>query len=296
VLRWSELNTMAQHAEAVGFDSLWLADHLIFNLGEALGIPGLPRSGIWECWSLLASLAAVTTRVEIGTIVACTSFRNPALFAKMADTVDEICNGRLILGLGGGAAWAGEEYRAFGYPFDQLVGRFEEALQIIHPLLRTGAVDFHGTYYSATECELLPRGPRLGGPPILIGASQPRMLRLAAQYADYWNGYGINQVESLAPVIKAVDAACDKVGRDAATLKRTIMLLVDLPGSEAGAEWLRRFRCFSKQPASGTPEQLAELLQTFARDGVHQVQLWLEPNTMAGIDAFAPVLEILDRE
>ena len=244
---------------------------------------------------MLSSLAAVTTRVELGTIVVCTGFRNPTLLAKMADTVDEISGGRLILGLGCG--YHETEFRAFGYPFDHLVGRFEEALQIIHPLLRHGTVDFHGKYYSAQECELHPRGPRRSGPPILIGARQPHMLRLTAQYADYWNIVGINDVENLIPVRDAVDAACSKVGRDPTTLQRTLMLLVDLPGSYKGPlpDELRRYRSIRTPPATGTPEEMADLLRALAREGVSHVQLWLEPNTMSAIDAFVPVLELLDR-
>src|SRR5215471_9977214 len=124
------------------------------------------------------SSGAVTTRVELGPLVVCTSFRNPTLLAKMTDTLDEISGGRLILGLGAG--YHEREYRAFGYPFDHRVSRFEEALKIIQPLLRRGAVDFQGKYYKARECELRPRGPRRQGPPILIGAPPrlPRMLRL----------------------------------------------------------------------------------------------------------------------
>ena len=169
---------MAQCAEAVGFDSLWVPDHLMC----AHPATGDARLAVWECWSVLAALAATTNDIELGTFVACTSFRNPALLAKMADTVDEISNGRLILGLGAG--WMEAEFRAFGYPFDNVVGRFEEALQIIHPLLRKGAVDFKGKYYEARECELLRRGPRQKGPPIMIGAKpdRPCALRLTAQY------------------------------------------------------------------------------------------------------------------
>jgi alkanesulfonate monooxygenase SsuD/methylene tetrahydromethanopterin reductase-like flavin-dependent oxidoreductase (luciferase family) len=142
---WNEIKAFAQHAESVGFDSLWVPDHLFIDLGHVLGDhPNRTRAGLWECWSIIASLASVTSRVELGPIVACTSFRNPALLAKMADTVDEISGGRLILGLGGG--WHEPEYDAFGYPFDHRVSRFEEALQIIHALLRKGSIDFRGQY------------------------------------------------------------------------------------------------------------------------------------------------------
>src|SRR5437773_5461448 len=158
---WADLLAFAQRAEALGFDSLWVPDHLLLTWEER-------TRGTWECWSLLAALAAVTSRVELGPLVTCTAFRNPALLAKMADTVDEISGGRLIVGLGAG--WNGPEDRAFGAQSDHRVDRFEEALQIIVPLLRMGHVDFEGKYYQARGCELRPRGPRPGGPPILIGA------------------------------------------------------------------------------------------------------------------------------
>jgi len=289
--RWTDLKAMAQHAEAVGFDSLWVPDHLVFDLGDPSG----PR-GVWECWSILSSLAAVTTRVELGTIVACASFRNPALMAKMADTVDEISGGRFILGLGAG--YHEPEYRAFGYPLDHLVGRFEESLKIIHTLLRTGKIDFQGKYYEARECELRPRGPTFGGPPIMIGArpDRPRALRLTAQYADYWNIFAINQVENLTPALEAVDAACAKVGRDPATLQRTVTVLVDFPGAESDPSKGGFSAYFaSRAPAIAKPEQLAELLRDYARSGVGHVQLFMSPMTRTRIDAIAPMLELLDR-
>jgi alkanesulfonate monooxygenase SsuD/methylene tetrahydromethanopterin reductase-like flavin-dependent oxidoreductase (luciferase family) len=291
--RWNELKAQALHAESVGFDSLWVSDHLIFDLGDK----DRPRRGVWECWSILSSLAAITTRIELGAIVICTSFRNPALLAKMADTVDEISNGRFILGLGAG--YHEPEYRAYGYPFDHLVGRFEEALQIIHPLLRAGKVDFAGEYYSARECELRPRGPTRRGPSIMIGArpDRPRALRLTARYADYWNIFAFNHLDVLTPALEAMDAACAKFVRDPKTLQRTATLLVDLPGSESDASKGGFSAYFaSRTPATGTPPQLAEHLRSFAAAGVDHVQIFMQPLTVAAIDAFAPVLEILDRD
>ncbi|HEY7357722.1 MAG TPA: LLM class flavin-dependent oxidoreductase, partial [Ktedonobacterales bacterium] len=177
--RFSEIRDTAVAAEQAGFDSLWLADHLIFRF------PNRDEQGCWEVFTFLSALAAVTSRVQLGPLVACTAFRNPALIAKMADSIDEISNGRFILGLGAG--WHEPEYRAFGYPFDHRVARFEEALTIITSLLRTGHVDFEGTYTSARDCELRPRGPRAEGPPILIGTTGKRMLELTARHADQWN-------------------------------------------------------------------------------------------------------------
>lgn len=291
--RWQHLKSMARHAEAVGFDSLWIADHLM--------IPdhGVPEhaNGRWECWSVLAALAAVTSRIELGTLVVCTSFRNPALLAKMVDTVEEISGGRLILGLGAG--YYEPEYRAFGFPFDHRMGRFEEALQIIRGLLRAGAVDFDGQYYQAHDCELRPRGPRVGGPPILIGArpNRPRALRLAAQYADYWNMYSLGAADDLLSARLAVDEACARHSRDPSTLKRTISTYIDLPEIEhiSMSAAVRSYRS-SRAWTAGTTEQVVERLRAFALAGINHVQLWLEPNTLAAVEAFAPVLELLDQE
>ena len=168
-LRWAEIAEMARRAETVGFDSFWLPDHLLFHFHQ------VHRQGAWDAWSLLAALAATTERMEIGPLVACTSFRNPALIAKMADTIDEISGGRFILGLGAG--WHKPEYDAFGFPHDHRVSRFEEAIEIIATLLRTGHVDFAGKYYTARDCELRPRGPRPFGPPIRVGGGGPPRVR-----------------------------------------------------------------------------------------------------------------------
>ena len=185
VIGWGEIREMSVMAEAVGFDTIWVADHLIFrNAGIVVMPPGDSR-GPHEAWTLLSAIAAVTSRVTLGPFVACNSFREPALLAKMADTLDEVSGGRLLLGAGAG--WHEPEYTAFGFPFDHLAGRFEEALQIIVPLLKGETVTFHGNYYSVDDCRAPAARPAPGGPPIWIGAKRPRMLRLVAQYADAYN-------------------------------------------------------------------------------------------------------------
>jgi alkanesulfonate monooxygenase SsuD/methylene tetrahydromethanopterin reductase-like flavin-dependent oxidoreductase (luciferase family) len=281
---------MSQRAEALGYDSIWIEDHLIFHN------EGQEPQGLWDCWSILAAIAAVTTKVEIAPLVSCVSFRNPALLAKIADTVDEISGGRLILGLGAG--WNELEYRQFGFPYDHRVGRFEEALKIIHGLLHDGAIDFEGTYHTARECELRPRGPRPGGDqphiPILLGTIGERMLRLTAEYADQWNVYFShtqNRAAGVAPLREKVDAACVAAGRDPATLARTATALVSMTGDNvhgAGPRWHMHL-------VTGAPEQMAEELRAYADQGISHLQLWLEPNTLAGLEAFAPVLELLDK-
>ena len=147
---YAAIRDMALRMEAAGLDSIWLYDHLLYRW------PGRPSDGIWECWTILSALAEATQQVELGTLVACTPFRNPALLAKMAATLDEVSGGRFVLGLGAG--WHQPEFDAFGFPFDHRAARFEEALRIIGPLLRSGYVDFAGSYYAARECELLRDG------------------------------------------------------------------------------------------------------------------------------------------
>jgi alkanesulfonate monooxygenase SsuD/methylene tetrahydromethanopterin reductase-like flavin-dependent oxidoreductase (luciferase family) len=278
--RWSDLEQMARMAEDLGFDSIWNADHLIYRFPEK------EEQGPWECWSLLAALAAVTSRVEIGPLVSCTSFRNPALLAKIADTVDEISSGRLVLGLGAG--WHEPEYLAFDYPFDHRVSRFAEAIAIIHGLLRTGNVDFDGTYYRAQDCELRPRGPRPQGPPIMIGSTAPRMLGLLAIYGDIWNAWARQSLAELADDRRKVDAALEEVGRDPATVERTVSLLVDLPTATGRpSEEIPGFK-------PREPEELAAHLASYADAGISHVQLMLDPNTPAGIEWAARSVEALD--
>jgi alkanesulfonate monooxygenase SsuD/methylene tetrahydromethanopterin reductase-like flavin-dependent oxidoreductase (luciferase family) len=205
---WPEMVTMARAAEDAGFDSIWLGDHLLYDLPN-----GVVR-GPWEAWTGLAALAAVTERVELGPLVASTSFHAPAMLAKLAATVDAISGGRLILGLGAG--WNQREYTAFGFPYDKRVSRFEEAFTIIRELVRTGHSDFRGTYYDVADCVLDPRPVRPGGPPLLLGSVSPRMMRIGLPHVDAWNvwwsDYG-NNAEGFAAVRSRVEDAAAQAGR-----------------------------------------------------------------------------------
>jgi len=286
-LKWRDLQQMANRAERLGFDSFWVPDHLIFKN------PDQPVHGPWECWSLLSALAATTSKMEIGTLVTCIGFRNPGLLAKMADTVDEISGGRLVLGLGAG--WHEPEYEAFGYPFDHRFDRFDEALTVIRTLLREGHINHEGEYYTLKDCELRPRGPRPEGPPILIGAlaSKPRMLGLVAKHADQWNGWllhGRSHVDEVPPLRDAVDRACEKIGRDPASLVRTIGVVIDQrPETERGAGMAS-----GAQPMTGSVEEIAGHLNAFGREGISHIQATPMVQGVAGIEALAPVLELLD--
>ena len=284
---WPEIAAMATLAEDVGFDSLWVGDHLLYrNAGE-------PARGPWEAWSQLAALAAITTRVEIGPLVAATSFHNPAMLAKKAATVDEISGGRLILGLGAG--WNRTEYAAFGFAYDRRVSRFAEAFTIIRTLLRQGSIDFDGDYYQLRDCELLPRGPRPQGPPLMVGSEGPRMLRITMAHVDAWNAwhawYG-NRVDRLAGVLHKVDSACAEVGRDPGQILRTTTVLVQLAGGSGRASGDGDQPGVT--PLRGSTEEIVAGLRAYAGLGIGYLQLVLDPITAASIESLAPVLALLD--
>ena len=289
-VRWPELLDMARALEDLGYDSLWFGEHLLYRWRERA-----PR-GPWEAWAMLAGIAAATRRIELGPIVACTAFHNPAVLAKRADTIDEISGGRLILGLGAG--WNETEFRAFGIPFDHRIDRFEEAFTIIRGLLRDGAIDFDGRYYQARDCELLPRGPRAGtgGPPLMIGSNGERMLRITAAHVDAWNSWYAdtgNTPAGIAPLRDKVDAAARGAGRDPAAIERTVAVQVRMPGG-TGRTMGDSDAKQDVAPLQGSPDAIAEELRAYAREGIGHVQLVLDPITRESIERFAPVLALLD--
>jgi alkanesulfonate monooxygenase SsuD/methylene tetrahydromethanopterin reductase-like flavin-dependent oxidoreductase (luciferase family) len=242
---------------------------------------------------MLAALSAVTSRVELGPLVAATTFHNPAVIAKKAATIDEISGGRLILGLGAG--WSQDEHDAYGLASDHRVARFDEAFTIIRCLLRDGRVDFDGRFYRARDCELVPRGPRPNGPPLMVGTVGPKLLRIGAAHMDSWNGwydrFG-NTPDGFAALSATVDAAAREVARDPAAIERTAAVLVRLPG---GVGRVQGERVREEAPAiHGTAEELAAGLAAFARVGASHLQLVLDPITVDSITALAPVLELLD--
>jgi alkanesulfonate monooxygenase SsuD/methylene tetrahydromethanopterin reductase-like flavin-dependent oxidoreductase (luciferase family) len=287
VASWSDLRDMARTAEGIGLDSLWVGDHLLYQW------EGQPSRGPWEAWTSLAAIAAVTERIQIGPLVAATSFHNPAMIAKKAATLEEISGGRLILGLGAG--WNETEYRAFGFPFDHRVSRFEEAFTIVRTLLRDGRCDFDGTYYQLRDCELLPRGPRLEGPPLMVGSEGERMLGITLPHVQAWNAwfewFG-NTPEGYGPLRAKIDAACRAAGRDPADVERTVALFVAFPGAVGRSRG--DLTAPDVPPLSSEPAQLAQALHAFAAEGVGHVQLVLDPITAETVAGLAGTLALLD--
>jgi probable F420-dependent oxidoreductase len=286
-VRWPELLDMARAIDDLGFDGIWVGEHLLYRW------PDREARGPWEAWTLMAALAAATRSATIGPLVACTSFHNPALLAKQAATIDEIAGGRFVLGLGAG--WNETEFRAFGFPFDHRVDRFDEAFTIIRTLLQEGTIDFDGRYYQARDCELLPR-PRAGGPPLLIGSNGPRMLRIALPHAAAWNTWYAdtgNRPDGVAPLQRVVDAACADIGLEPGAIRRTVAVHVRLPGgvgrTMGDTSTSRRI-----EPLDGSPQRMADELRAYAAAGVDEVQAVLDPIDRRAIERFAAVLPLLD--
>jgi alkanesulfonate monooxygenase SsuD/methylene tetrahydromethanopterin reductase-like flavin-dependent oxidoreductase (luciferase family) len=274
---YPEVRAVALAAEAAGFDSLWVYDHLLFRFdGET--------TGIHEAWTVLSAIAEATTRVELGTIVMCTSFRNPALLAKMAGTLDHVSGGRLILGVGCG--WHDPEYEAFGYPTDHKVGRFEEALTVIRELIREGRTDMDGRWTQARDAVLVQ--PARVDIPILIAAKRPRMLELTARHADAWNLAWFGEPnERLATVRADLAAACAAVGRDPASLDITVGINVRYPDLATDA-----YPVGTEGAAlQGSAAEVAAGLAAHADLGASHIIANLEPATPAAVERFAAAVE-----
>jgi alkanesulfonate monooxygenase SsuD/methylene tetrahydromethanopterin reductase-like flavin-dependent oxidoreductase (luciferase family) len=265
---FDETLAFGRHAEAVGLDSIWVFDHLLFRFA------GKPEGAVHEAWTTLAALAPVVPRVELGALVMCSSFRNPGLMAKMAATLDALSGGRAILGLGSG--WHDPEYEAFGYPTDHKVGRFAEDLEIMARLLRGERVSVEGRWRTVADAALLP--PPARPVPILVAAKGERMLRLTAAWADAWNTAWFGRVDDrLRMRMAALDAACAAVGRDPATVRRTIGIRLHDPGTGAG----------DPSGLDAGPEGLADFLDELAALGVDDGLIWSISKSLAALDRIA---------
>jgi alkanesulfonate monooxygenase SsuD/methylene tetrahydromethanopterin reductase-like flavin-dependent oxidoreductase (luciferase family) len=213
---WPEMRALARAVEELGVDTLWVPDHLQRQL------PGRPVFGFWECWTILTAAAEATSRIEIGPFIACTGFRNPALVAKMAATLDEVSGGRLVLGLGSGVPARDLSWRAFGFPEDRHVGRYAEAVEVTARLLRETSLTFEGAFFRTDAAEIVPRGSRPGGPPVWVAALGERTAEVAARWGDAVNvNTALSTVEDVRAIRATMAGACASVGRDPASLEIT---------------------------------------------------------------------------
>ena len=235
-----------REAEANGWYGVWLADHYMPNTGDTTPA----RGDVYECWALLPALAAVTEQVRIGTLVSPTSIHHPALLAKRAATIDQLSGGRFVLGLGAG--WQLNEHHAYGIelePPGKRVSRFEEAITIVRSMLADDTTTFSGEFYNFIDAPADPK-PVQAPLPLLVGTRGPRMLRITARHANEWNTW---HAPDLADRIQALTQACEKTGRDPATMWRSVNALIDLGGSAPSGRTL-----------AGSAQQLIDQLGQYA--------------------------------
>jgi alkanesulfonate monooxygenase SsuD/methylene tetrahydromethanopterin reductase-like flavin-dependent oxidoreductase (luciferase family) len=274
---------MARASEEACFDSIWLGDHLLYQE------EGKPERGPWEAWTLLGALAAVTERVELGPLVACTAFHPPGLIAKMTATLAEVSGGRFVLGLGAG--WNEPEFRAFGLPYDHRVSRFEEAFTIIRGLLEGERVTLDGRFLQADDLVLLPRPATR--PRLVIGSNGPRMLAATLPHVDTWNtwfdSYG-NTPSGFAELNGQITAAAQDAGRDPAEIERSACVLVAVDDA-TGERWWGE----DVEPVTGSAEQIAAMLRELHEAGADEIIVVADPITEESIRALGKAVKLLRR-
>jgi probable F420-dependent oxidoreductase len=279
-VRWPEYLAMARAAEDVGFDSIWVGDHYLYR-----GADGRER-GPWEAWTLLAALAAATERVRLGPLVACLAFHHPAVLAKQAATVHEVSGARLVVGFGAG--WNRTEFDAFGIPYDHRASRFEEAFEIVRRLLAGERVTFAGRWHRVDDAVLLPAPARR--PTLMIGSTGARVLAAALPHVDVWNTwfdwYG-NTAEGFASRIGEIEVACERAGRDPATVERSACVLVQL--DDAG----ERRVVDGVTPLRGSDDEVGAGLRAMAEAGADELILVADPITEASIRHLGPIVAAL---
>jgi F420-dependent oxidoreductase-like protein len=280
-VRWEDWLRLADAAEALGFEGLFRSDHYF----SALGVSG---RGSTDAWTVLAALAARTARLRLGTLVSPVTFRDPALLAKAAVTVDEISGGRVEVGMGAG--WWEEEHTRFGFPFHDVEGRWqrlEEQVEIVHGLWTQDTFSFDGAHYALRDADLLPRAVQRPHPPLILGGTTigPRMQRLIGRFADECNTVG-GTPEEVARRFERARAGVAAAGRDPTTLTTSLMTWCFVGRTEA--ECLERLRrAHALDPSAGpfeayradierdcivgTPTRAAERLLEYGRAGVQRI-------------------------
>jgi len=281
-----DLRARALLAEEVGFDLVMVDDQLSSPL-EDITVGG------WNSVAVLAALAEATSRIELGHSVANAPYRHPGILAQIAATIDEISGGRFYLGIGAGNT-PDADYASFGIAADPRFSRFVETLQVVHELLRTGTSTFQGTYHTTSNAELPLRGPRDGNIPIIVAAGGPRMMRTAARLADGWNWWAMPfaNPEDMAPRIQELERACEEVGRDPATLDRSLDLY--FPVAPVGWD-----RAADGDPPPVSAEQTAEALLAYGDLGISEVRCYLprrgltSAERLPAVEAMADVVSLV---
>lgn len=276
------VKALSQHAEATGWDGIWLADHFMPNDKDT--------SAPWpEAWTTLAAIAATVDRIRIGTLVTGNTYRHPAVLAKMAATVDHISGGRLVLGLGSG--WQENEHEKYGIPFSTVGGRLErldEACQVIKGLFGQQSFSFDGKYYTLTDAPLEPKPVQTPLPLMIGGGGEKVTLKITARYADEWNVWG--NVDRLIEKMAILDRHCETVGRDKSAIARSAVALLFLTDDEAFAKKMSADP--SRPTIAGNVGQVSEIIKGYAEAGVDEV---IVPDFTMGLGNTSEKRDILDR-
>ena len=275
---YAEIRDLARLCESTGFNSLWCSDHLFLDERSE-------ERDCWECWTALAGLAVETSTLRIGSLVSCVSYRYPSVLAKMAACVDVMSGGRLEFGIGAG--WKRVEYDAYGIAFPsprERVDRLVEALPLILALWTEPRATFQGRYYQVTDAVCAPKPVQQPRPPVWVGGSGRRVLGLAAQYADGVNIGGFPSPERYRERLEELRGACERVGRDFDSIKKSQFMGVLVAGDQAGLDrvlaGLAREQGATVEEARaryrgfiGRPEEVTGFLREYTALGVEQFML-----------------------
>lgn len=281
---WEQLRSRALLAQDVGFDTVWVADELQWEMDAWDG----PRNW-WECVALTGAIASATESINVGTWVLSALHRNPGITVRAAETLDEISGGRFVFGLGAGHA--GRQGEAFGLPSNYTVSRYEEALDVITSLRDAGRVSFDGKYHSAKDQVLGPRSSRDGSIPLLLGGHGKRTMTLAVENADIWSGYATesSQPEAFADMIDQLNGICEALGRDTDSIGKSIGVAV-APPDIAPTGWLA-----DAGTIKGSTGQIIDTFTRFEAMGCTRLEVMPAGNPDETIEGLAPVVDAFRR-
>lgn len=259
---WVEALDLAQWAEQAGMHSYWYADHFMSQTEDES--PGDGPSH--ECWTVLTALGALVPRLRLVSMVSPVTIHHPVVLAKRAATLDAIAPGRVVLGLGAG--WQVNEHRAYGFELPAAgprVSRFAEAIEVVRQLLTQARSQFQGEYYTLNDATFAPRPT--GPLPLLVGTGSPRMLRLTARFADEWNTWG--DPDLVRERTASFMAACEREGRDPATIHRSTQAMIFLTKDDATRDKLKG-RAPAGRSLVGGPSELVDVMSQYVEQGVDE--------------------------
>ncbi len=261
---FSEIAELVTHCESTGWDGAYLADHFMPDVSEdQVGGPVL------ECWASLAALAAMTSRIRLGSLVSSNTYRHPAVVANAAATIDQISNGRFVLGIGAG--WQRNEHEAYGlelFDVPTRSDRLEEACAVLNLLLRNDRSDFAGSHYTLTGARCDPKPLQQPMPLLVAGKGERRTMRTAARFADEWNGWCTP--DDFRQKVEVLARHCDAINRDASMIRCSTQALLFMSDDAA---WLDRHRAqaVGRPCLIGTPAEILDQVGDYADAGVDEL-------------------------